>query len=81
MNAVRPQRTARRRHGRAARHRPRASRTALAAAGADVIGVSANLEPAGSEAQRRVESHGRAFTALRADLADPDGGARASRTG
>jgi len=43
---------------------------ALAAAGADVIGVSASLEPAGSEAQRRVESHGRAFTALRADLAD-----------
>jgi 2-deoxy-D-gluconate 3-dehydrogenase len=44
----------------------------LAAAGADVIGVSANLEPAGSEAQHRVESHGRAFTAIRADLADPD---------
>jgi 2-dehydro-3-deoxy-D-gluconate 5-dehydrogenase len=44
----------------------------LAAAGADVIGVSANLEPAGSEAQQRVESHGRGFTAIRADLADPD---------
>jgi 2-deoxy-D-gluconate 3-dehydrogenase len=43
---------------------------ALAAAGADVIGVSANLEPSGSEVQRRVEAHGRAFTALRADLAD-----------
>jgi 2-dehydro-3-deoxy-D-gluconate 5-dehydrogenase len=44
----------------------------LAAAGADVIGVSANLGAAGSEAQRRVESHGRTFTAIRADLADPD---------
>jgi 2-deoxy-D-gluconate 3-dehydrogenase len=44
----------------------------LAAAGADIIGVSANLEPAGSEAQQRVESHGRAFTAIRADLAKPD---------
>jgi 2-deoxy-D-gluconate 3-dehydrogenase len=44
---------------------------ALAGAGADVIGVSASLEPSGSDAQRRVEAHGRSFTALRADLADP----------
>jgi 2-deoxy-D-gluconate 3-dehydrogenase len=44
---------------------------ALAAAGADVIGVSANVEPSGSDVQRAVEAHGRSFTALRADLADP----------
>ncbi len=43
---------------------------ALAAAGADIVGVSASLEPDGSEAQRRVEALGRAFTPLRADLAD-----------
>src|ERR1700742_5179920 len=43
---------------------------ALAAAGADVVGVSRTLEPAGSEVQRRVEAHGRAFTGLRADLGD-----------
>lgn len=43
---------------------------ALAAAGADIIGVSATLEPVGSEAARRVEAHGRAFTAHRVDFAD-----------
>ena len=42
----------------------------MAAAGADIIGVSANLEPSGSDAQRLVESHGRRFSALRVDLAD-----------
>lgn len=42
----------------------------LAAAGADIIGVSANLEPAGSEAARRVAAHGREFTAIRADFAN-----------
>jgi 2-deoxy-D-gluconate 3-dehydrogenase len=43
---------------------------ALAAAGADIVGVSAALEDTGSEAARRVEAHGRAFTAYRVDLAD-----------
>ncbi|MEU7876271.1 2-dehydro-3-deoxy-D-gluconate 5-dehydrogenase KduD [Dactylosporangium sp. NPDC049140] len=43
---------------------------ALAAAGADIIGVSAQLEPAGSEVERRVRATGRDFTALRADFAD-----------
>ena len=44
--------------------------TALAAAGADVVGVSAQLEDAGSEVQQAVEGHGRSFTGIRADLAD-----------
>ncbi|MBW4701655.1 MULTISPECIES: SDR family NAD(P)-dependent oxidoreductase [unclassified Micromonospora] len=43
---------------------------ALAVAGADVIGVSAQLEATGSEVERRVRAAGRSFTALRADLAD-----------
>jgi 2-dehydro-3-deoxy-D-gluconate 5-dehydrogenase len=43
---------------------------ALAAAGADIVGVSAAIEPSGSAVQRAVEAHGRTFTALRADLAD-----------
>ncbi|GAB3845238.1 2-dehydro-3-deoxy-D-gluconate 5-dehydrogenase KduD [Micromonospora andamanensis] len=43
---------------------------ALAVAGADIVGVSANLEPEGSEVARRVRAAGRQFTALRADLAD-----------
>ena len=43
---------------------------ALAAAGADIIGVSASLEPSGSEAQRRVESRGRTFRACPTDLSD-----------
>jgi 2-deoxy-D-gluconate 3-dehydrogenase len=43
---------------------------ALAGAGADIVGVSHSLEPEGSEVQRRVESLGRAFTPLRADLGD-----------
>jgi 2-deoxy-D-gluconate 3-dehydrogenase len=45
---------------------------ALATAGADIVGVSASLEPGGSEAQRRVEALGRRFYPLPADLADPD---------
>lgn len=45
---------------------------ALAAAGADIVGVSASLEREGSAAQRRVEAHGRRFTALPADLGDRD---------
>nr|WP_230416555.1 2-dehydro-3-deoxy-D-gluconate 5-dehydrogenase KduD [Micromonospora tarapacensis] len=43
---------------------------ALARAGADIVGVSARLEPSGSEVERRVRVAGRRFTALRADLAD-----------
>ncbi|ROO61358.1 2-deoxy-D-gluconate 3-dehydrogenase [Micromonospora sp. Llam0] len=43
---------------------------ALARAGADIVGVSARLEPHGSEVERRVRAAGRRFTALRADLAD-----------
>ncbi|MEV4711241.1 2-dehydro-3-deoxy-D-gluconate 5-dehydrogenase KduD [Micromonospora sp. NPDC049374] len=43
---------------------------ALAQAGADVVGVSAHLEPEESEVGRRVRAAGRRFTALRADLAD-----------
>ncbi|MBQ1024040.1 SDR family oxidoreductase [Micromonospora sp. C95] len=43
---------------------------ALARAGADVVGVSAHLEPEESEVARRVRATGRRFTPLRADLAD-----------
>jgi 2-dehydro-3-deoxy-D-gluconate 5-dehydrogenase len=43
---------------------------ALARAGADVIGVSAQLEPSGSEVERRVCAAGRTFTGLRADFGD-----------
>ncbi|HLW96304.1 MAG TPA: SDR family NAD(P)-dependent oxidoreductase, partial [Solirubrobacteraceae bacterium] len=43
---------------------------ALASAGADIIGVSANLEADGGEAQRGVEALGRRFTALPTDLGD-----------
>jgi 2-deoxy-D-gluconate 3-dehydrogenase len=43
---------------------------ALAGAGADIIGVSAQLEPTGSEVSRRVQASGRRFTGLRADFAD-----------
>jgi 2-deoxy-D-gluconate 3-dehydrogenase len=42
----------------------------LARAGADIIGVSAQLEAAGSEAQRRVEAAGRSFSGFRVDLAN-----------
>ncbi|MBM0274552.1 SDR family oxidoreductase [Micromonospora tarensis] len=43
---------------------------ALARAGADIVGVSAQLEPSGSEVEQRVRATGRRFTALRADLGD-----------
>ncbi|MBQ1031260.1 2-dehydro-3-deoxy-D-gluconate 5-dehydrogenase KduD [Micromonospora parva] len=43
---------------------------ALAVAGADIVGVSAQLEADGSEVERRVRAAGRRFTALRADLGD-----------
>jgi len=41
----------------------------LAVAGADIIGVSASLEPVGSDVQRAVEGVGRTFTGHRVDLA------------
>lgn len=43
---------------------------ALAVAGADVIGVSATLDPAGSEVRRRVEAAGRAFDGFAVDFTD-----------
>jgi 2-dehydro-3-deoxy-D-gluconate 5-dehydrogenase len=45
---------------------------ALAAAGADVVAVSAALESTGGTARERVEGHGRRFWGMRADLADRD---------
>ena len=49
----------------------RAMARALAEAGADVIGVSANLEETGSDVEQDVTGAGRAFEAIRADFADP----------
>jgi 2-deoxy-D-gluconate 3-dehydrogenase len=43
---------------------------ALAAAGADVIGVSATLEASGSEVEKAVTAHGRSFEGLSCDFAD-----------
>jgi 2-deoxy-D-gluconate 3-dehydrogenase len=43
---------------------------ALAAAGADVVGVSAAMERDGGDARDRVEAQGRRFYAFDADLAD-----------
>lgn len=43
---------------------------ALAAAGADIVAVSANLEPSGSDVVKRVTALGRTCTAMRADFAD-----------
>ena len=48
----------------------RAMAEALAAAGADIIGVSATLEPEGSEVAQAVESLGRTFSARTVDFAD-----------
>jgi 2-dehydro-3-deoxy-D-gluconate 5-dehydrogenase len=45
---------------------------ALAVAGADILGVSAQLEVSGSEVQRRVEAAGRAFTGHRVDFSHRD---------
>ncbi len=45
---------------------------ALAAAGADIIGVSAALEDDGGEVAKRVTGHGRSFVPYRADLSDRD---------
>lgn len=43
---------------------------ALAAAGADIVAVSAQLESTGSEVEKRVRGHGRKFTGYRADFTD-----------
>ena len=43
---------------------------ALAAAGADIIGISASMEPEGSAAATAVEGHGRRFEAKAVDFAD-----------
>ncbi|GAB3260575.1 SDR family oxidoreductase [Nocardioides dilutus] len=48
----------------------RAMATALASAGADIIGVSASLEPSGSLVQADVEVLGRTFEGYRVDFAD-----------
>ena len=45
---------------------------ALAAAGADIIAVSANLEPTGSEVEARVTKLGRECRIIRTDFADRD---------
>ncbi|MFD8387120.1 SDR family oxidoreductase [Streptomyces sp. NPDC059679] len=50
----------------------RAMARALAAAGADIIGVSASLEESGSDVEKDVTAVGRTFEAIRADFADPD---------
>ncbi|WP_174259141.1 SDR family NAD(P)-dependent oxidoreductase [Coraliomargarita akajimensis] len=42
----------------------------LAEAGADIIGVSANLEASGSEVEKEVTALGRKFTAYRCDFSD-----------
>jgi 2-deoxy-D-gluconate 3-dehydrogenase len=44
----------------------------LAAAGADIVGVSAQIEDSGSEVQRSIESLGRSFEAVRANLSDEE---------
>ncbi|MEY9910283.1 2-deoxy-D-gluconate 3-dehydrogenase [Catenulispora sp. MAP12-49] len=43
---------------------------ALAEAGADIIGVSANLEASGSDVEKDVTAAGRAFEAIQADFSD-----------
>lgn len=43
---------------------------ALAAAGADIIGVSATLQPSGSAVEEAVRAHGRSFEAFACDFAD-----------
>src|SRR4051812_5352662 len=50
----------------------RAMARALAEAGADVIGVSANLEASGSAVEKDVHAAGRTFEAIRTDFADPE---------
>ncbi|WP_055588142.1 SDR family oxidoreductase [Streptacidiphilus griseoplanus] len=53
---------------------------ALAAAGADIVAVSARLEADGSEVEKRVTALGRSCTALRADFADRAAVARLADT-
>ena len=48
----------------------RAMAEALAEAGADIVGVSATLEPEGSEVERAVRAMGRRFYAYQCDFAD-----------
>jgi 2-deoxy-D-gluconate 3-dehydrogenase len=48
----------------------RAMAEALAAAGADIIGVSATLEAEGSQVAAAVEAHGRTFSARTVDFSD-----------
>lgn len=43
---------------------------ALAEAGADIVGVSANLAPEGSVCEKQVRGRGRRFTAYRCDFSD-----------
>jgi 2-dehydro-3-deoxy-D-gluconate 5-dehydrogenase len=50
----------------------RAMARALAVAGADIIGVSANLEESGSDVEKDILAAGRTFEAIRTDFADPD---------
>jgi 2-deoxy-D-gluconate 3-dehydrogenase len=57
----------------------RAMARALAEAGADVIGVSAQLEESGSDVEKDVTAAGRTFEAIRADLADPEAVAELGR--
>jgi 2-deoxy-D-gluconate 3-dehydrogenase len=45
---------------------------ALAAAGADIIAVSAHLEATGSEVEKRVRGYGRSFTGYQVDFTDRD---------
>ena len=45
---------------------------ALAEAGADIIGVSLNLKPEGSEVQREIEARGRKFWGYSCDFSDRD---------
>ena len=48
----------------------KAAALALAAAGADVVGVSVSLEPDGGDVGREVEALGRTFRGYRCDFAD-----------
>ncbi|MGJ8722402.1 MAG: SDR family NAD(P)-dependent oxidoreductase, partial [Salinibacterium amurskyense] len=45
---------------------------ALAAAGANIIGVSASIEASGSDIEKAVTSYGRTFEGIACDFADPD---------
>jgi 2-deoxy-D-gluconate 3-dehydrogenase len=45
--------------------------SALAGAGADIVGVSGSMPLSGSEVEQAVHACGRTFTAMTADLADP----------